>query len=88
MRKCKCILSMEHTKLQPRNWLTSTLLGNAICKDSLKTFILTSSVDEAGSRMIRVNIDAFRQIGDRRIHFKAKVTLILCVFSGSDVGSK
>ncbi len=33
-------------------------------------------------------IDAFRQIGDRRIHFKAKVTLILCVFSSSDVGSK
>ncbi len=33
-------------------------------------------------------IDAFRQIGDRRIHFKAKATLILCVFSSSDVGSK
>ncbi len=30
----------------------------------------------------------FRQIGDQRIHFKVKVTLILCVFSGSDVGSK
>ncbi len=38
--------------------------------------------------MIRANIDAFRQIGDRRIPFKAKVTLILCFFSGSDVGSK
>ncbi len=38
--------------------------------------------------MIRTNIDAFRQIGDRRIHFKAKVMLILCVFSGSDEGSK
>ncbi len=23
-------ISMEHTKLQPRNWLTSTLLGKAI----------------------------------------------------------
>ncbi len=38
--------------------------------------------------MIHANIDAFRQIADRHIHFKAKVTLILCVFSGSDVGSK
>ncbi len=38
--------------------------------------------------MICANIDAFRQIGDQRIHFKAKVTLILCVFSGSDVRSK
>ncbi len=38
--------------------------------------------------MIYVNIHTFKQIGDRRIHFKAKVTLILCVFSGSDVGSK
>ncbi len=36
--------------------------------------------------MIRANIDAFRQ--HRRIHFKAKITLILCVFSGSDVGTK
>ncbi len=38
--------------------------------------------------MIRANKDACMQIGDRRIFFKAKVTLILCVFSGSDVGSK
>ncbi len=38
--------------------------------------------------MIRTNIDAFRQIGDRRIHFRVKVTLSLCVFSSSDVGSK
>ncbi len=38
--------------------------------------------------MIRANIDTFRQIGDRRIHFKVKVTLILCVFSGSNVRSK
>ncbi len=38
--------------------------------------------------MIHVNIDAFRQIGNWRIHFKAKGTLILCVFSGSDVRSK
>ncbi len=38
--------------------------------------------------MICANIDTFRQIGDRRIHFKEKVTLILCVFSGSDVRSK
>ncbi len=37
--------------------------------------------------MIRVNIDTFRQIGDRHIRFKTKVTLIICVFSGSDVGS-
>ncbi len=37
--------------------------------------------------MSRANIDAFRQIGDQRIHFKAKITLILCIFSGSDVGS-
>ncbi len=50
--------------------------------------MLTSSVGEAGSRMIRVNMDTFRQIGDRHIHFKAKITLILCVFSGSDVRSK
>ncbi len=34
------------------------------------------------------NIDTFRQIRDRRIPFKTKVTLILCIFSGSDVGSK
>ncbi len=54
----------------------------------IKTLILTSSVDEPGSRMIHVNIDAFRQIGDHSIPFKIKVTLILCVFSGSDVGSK
>ncbi len=38
--------------------------------------------------MIWANIDGFRQIGDRRIPVKAKVTLILCVFSCSDVGSK
>ncbi len=38
--------------------------------------------------MIRTNKDAFRQIGDRRIPFKTKLMLILCVFSGSDVGSK
>ncbi len=50
--------------------------------------MLSSSVDEAGSRMIHTDIGAFRQIGDRRIHFIVKVTLILCVFSGSDVGSK
>ncbi len=43
--------------------LTSTLLGKAICKESQKTLILTSSVGEAGSRMIHTNIDAFRQIG-------------------------
>ncbi len=49
---------------------------------------MSNCVGEAGSRMIRANIDAFRQIGDRRIHFKAKVTLILCVFSSSDVRSK
>ncbi len=29
----------------------------------------------------------FVNIGDLRIHFKAKVTLILCFFSGSDIGS-
>ncbi len=34
------------------------------------------------------DIDAFKQIGDRRIYFKTKVRLILCVFSGADVGSK
>ncbi len=49
---------MEH-KLKPPNWLTSTLLGKAICKDKKKKLVLTSSVDEAGSRMIRANIDAF-----------------------------
>ncbi len=38
--------------------------------------------------MICANISAFRQIGDRRIHFKTKVILILCVFSCSDVRSK
>ncbi len=38
--------------------------------------------------MICVNINAFRLIGNRHIPFKAKVTLILCVFSSSDVGSK
>ncbi len=54
----------------------------------IKNVILNSSVDEAGSRIIRLNIDAFRQIGDRRLHFKVKVMLILCVLSGSDVGSK
>ncbi len=54
----------------------------------IKNFILTSSVDEARSRMIRTNKEVFRKIGDRHIHFKAKVTLILCVFSGSDVKSK
>ncbi len=32
-------------------------------------------------------IEAFMQIGDWRIHFKAKVTLIFCVFSSSDVRS-
>ncbi len=37
-----------------------------------KNIILTSSVDEAGSRMIRVNIDTFWLIGDRRIPFKWK----------------
>ncbi len=37
--------------------------------------------------MICVNIDAFRQIGDRRIPLKTKVKLILCIFSGSDVFS-
>ncbi len=46
------------------------------------------SVDEAGSRMICANIDAFRQIGIGAFPSKTKVTLILCVFSGSDVGSK
>ncbi len=35
-----------------------------------------------------LDIDAFMQIGDRQIHFKLKVILILCVFSGSDVWSK
>ncbi len=30
-------ISMEHTKMQPWNWLTGTLLGKAICKDSLKS---------------------------------------------------
>ncbi len=53
-----------------------------------KKRILTSSVDEAGSRMIRVNINVFRQVGDPCIHFKVKITLTLCVFSGSDVGCK
>ncbi len=69
---------------------SQTLLGKVICKDlyKKKKHILTSSVDKAGSRMIRANIDAFRQIGDQRIPFKAKVMLILCVFSGSDVRSK
>ncbi len=37
--------------------------------------------------MICANIDTFRQIKDRRIPLKTKVTLILCVFSGSDVFS-
>ncbi len=37
--------------------------------------------------MICEIIDAFRQIGDRHIPLKTKVTLILCVFSGSDVFS-
>ncbi len=46
----------QHCLLQMWNWWTSTLLGKTISKDSLKTY---SSVDEAGSRMIRVNIDAF-----------------------------
>ncbi len=32
-----------------------------VAKMNKKNLILTSSVDEAGSRMIRVNIDAFRQ---------------------------
>ncbi len=49
--------------------------------------MLTSSVDEAGSRMIRANIDAYVD-RDRRIPFKVKVTLILCIFSSSDVRSK
>ncbi len=35
--------------------------------------------------MILANIDAFRQIGNA---FPSKVKVILCVFSGSDVGSK
>ncbi len=37
--------------------------------------------------MICVNIGAFRQIGIGAFTSKAKVMLILCVFSGSDVGS-
>ncbi len=45
-------------------------------------------IGEGGSRMIRANIDAFRQIRDHSIPFKTNVMLILCVFSGSDVGSK
>ncbi len=53
----------------------------------IKTLILTS-VGEAGSRMIHVNIDAFRQIGIIAFPSKTKVPLILCVFSGSDVGNK
>ncbi len=32
--------------------------------------------------MIPANIDAFRQIGDRRIHFKAKVTSSAAQMSG------
>ncbi len=60
--------------------------GDLQKKQEKKKLILTS-VGEAGSRMIRANIDTFRQIGDC-IHFKARVTLIRCVFSGSDVGSK
>ncbi len=46
--------------------------------------MLTSSVDEAGSQMIRVNIYVD---WDWCIPFKVKVTLILCVFNGLDVGS-
>ncbi len=38
--------------------------------------------------MIRAKIDTFRQIRDHNIPFKDKVTLIFCVFSSSDVGSK
>ncbi len=34
IRPAPVYISMELTKLQPRNWLTSTLLGKAICKDS------------------------------------------------------
>ncbi len=37
-----------------------------------KNVILTSSVDEAGSRMIRVNIDHILADRDRRIPFKWK----------------
>ncbi len=49
-----------------------------VAKMNKKNLILTSSVDEAGSRMIRANIDAFRQNGIGA--FKTKVTLIFCVF--------
>ncbi len=71
--------------IPPWKLLISTLLGKAICKDSLKTLILTSSVGAAGSRMIRANIGTFRQIRGR---IPSKTNVIHCIFSGSDVGSK
>ncbi len=51
----------------------------------IKKRILTSSVGEAGSRMIRTNIEAFRHIGGT---FPLETNAIHCVFSGSDVGNK
>ncbi len=48
----------------------NTILGKAICTDSEKNLILTSSVDEAGSQVIRANINKFRQIGHWCIPFK------------------
>ncbi len=58
---------------------------HVIRKGDLQRFIkliLTSSVDEAGSRMIRANLCRLRS------HSLQKQTLILCVFSSSDVRSK
>ncbi len=49
---------------------------------------MLTSVDEAGSRMICANIGASRQIRIGAFPSKTQETLILCVFSGSDVGSK
>ncbi len=34
--------------------------------------------------MIRANIDAFRQIGDRRIHYNTKVTSSAAQISGEN----